>query len=156
MEKLLLFGADDAEFQKVNQIASRLKLRLERVDPACYHLTLGEIASGSHNSSASGAPAASGSPSCGAPAVSGRPSSGAPASSGSHGQAASSPVLSESLLVMCHLSDKRMDKLLFELRRADVALSYKAVLTPTNAGWTLPRLMLEMQREKAAYAQNGR
>lgn len=120
MEKLLLFGADDAEFQKVNQIASRLKLRLERVNPACYHLTLGEIASGSHNSSAS------------------------------------SPALSESLLVMCHLSDKRMDKLLFELRRADVALSYKAVLTPTNAGWTLPRLMLEMQREKAAYAQNGR
>lgn len=121
MEKLLLFGADDAEFQKINQIASRLKLRLEQIDPAYYHLTLGEIASGSH----------------------GQP-------------AASSPVLSESLLVMCHLSDKRMDKLLFELRRADAKLSYKAVLTPTNAGWTLPRLMLEMQREKAAYAQNGR
>ena len=48
MEKLLLFGSDDAEFQKINQIASRLKLHMERVDPADYALTLGEIASGSH------------------------------------------------------------------------------------------------------------
>lgn len=124
MEKLLLFGSDDAEFQKINQIASRLRLHMERVDPADYALTLGEIASGSHKSA-----------SCAKSADS------------------ASPALSESLLVMCHLSDKRMDKLLFELRRADAKLSYKAVLTPTNAGWTLPRLMLEMQREKAAYAQ---
>lgn len=57
----------------------------------------------------------------------------------------------ESLLVMCGLSDKRMDKLLFELRRADVKLDYKAVLTQTNSTWTLPRLMTEMQKEKAFY-----
>lgn len=140
MEKLLLFGADDAEFQKINQIASRLKLRLEQVDPADYKRTLGEIASGSHKHSALGAPAASGQDAA-------RSSSGVQTGG-------SSPALSESLLVMCNLSDKRMDKLLFELRRADAALSYKAVLTPTNAGWTIPRLMLEMQREKAAYAQS--
>lgn len=58
---------------------------------------------------------------------------------------------SESLLVMCDLSDKRVDKLLFELRRSDVTLDYKAVLTPTNRKWTVSQLLLEMHREKAAY-----
>lgn len=127
MEKLLLFSVNDAEFQKIKQIASRLKLRCERVEPVYDKLTLGEIASGANA-----------------------------ALSRATGQAAISPALSESLLVMCHLSEKRMDKLLFELRRADAKLSYKAILTPTNAGWTLSRLMLELQREKAAYAKNGR
>lgn len=145
MEKLLLFGADDAEFQKINQIASRLKLHMERVDPADYALTLGEIASGSHKTASCAKSADSASTSASADDASALSCPQAPTSA--------SPALSESLLVMCHLSDKRMDKLLFELRRADAKLSYKAVLTPTNAGWTLPRLMLEMQREKAAYAQ---
>lgn len=145
MEKLLLFGSDDAEFQKINQIASRLKLHMERVDPADYALTLGEIASGSHKTASCAKSADSASTSASADDASALSCPQAPTS-------AASPALSESLLVMCHLSDKRMDKLLFELRRADAKLSYKAVLTPTNAGWTLPRLMLEMQREKAAYA----
>ena len=65
--------------------------------------------------------------------------------------AASTAMHSESLLVMCDLSDKRVDKLLFELRRSDVALDYKAILTPTNRKWTVSQLLLEMRREKAAY-----
>ena len=44
-----------------------------------------------------------------------------------------------------------MDKLLFELRRIDAPIDYKAVLTPTNAGWTIPRLLMEMHSKKAAY-----
>lgn len=57
----------------------------------------------------------------------------------------------ESLLVICNLSDKRLDKLLFELRKSGTALTYKAVLTPTNRHFTVAQLFLEMRREKAAY-----
>lgn len=61
-------------------------------------------------------------------------------------------VPAESLLLMCGFSDKRMDKLLFELRRTGVAIDFKAVLTPTNQKWTVLRLLFEMQKERAAYA----
>lgn len=57
----------------------------------------------------------------------------------------------ESLLVMCELSDKRMDKLLFEIRRVGIRIDYKAVLTPTNRKWTVSQLLLEMRKEKNAY-----
>ena len=64
----------------------------------------------------------------------------------------SGKVPSESLLLMCDFSDKRMDKLLFELRKAGVAIDFKAVLTPTNQKWTVLQLLFEMQKERAAYA----
>ena len=66
------------------------------------------------------------------------------------------PVSRDRLLVMCQLPERRMDKLLFELRRIDAPIDYKAVLTPTNAGWTIPRLLMEMHSEKAAYTAKNR
>lgn len=57
----------------------------------------------------------------------------------------------ESLLLMCGLSDKRIDALLLALRKAGVQVDYKAVLTPTNRKWNVLRLLLEMRAEKAAY-----
>mgnify|MGYP003376462250 CR=1 FL=1 len=57
---------------------------------------------------------------------------------------------SESLLLMCNLSSKRIDKLLFELRHAELSFDHKAILTPTNQNWTVSRLFLEMHRESAA------
>lgn len=59
----------------------------------------------------------------------------------------------ESLLLMCDFSDKRMDALLFALRKAEAQIDYKAVLTPTNRKWNVLRLLLEMRAEKAAYAK---
>lgn len=61
------------------------------------------------------------------------------------------PVPEESLLLMCGFSERRMDKLLFELRKEGVSVDFKAVLTPTNRTWTVTQLLLEMHREKAAY-----
>lgn len=55
-----------------------------------------------------------------------------------------------SLLVLCGLRDKRLDKTLFELRRADIPIDYKAILTPSNQEWTVPELMKELQRERQA------
>lgn len=64
---------------------------------------------------------------------------------------ASGKVPSESLLLMCNLTDNHMDRLLEELRKKNVSIDYKAILTPTNQKWTVFQLMLEMYREKAAY-----
>ena len=56
----------------------------------------------------------------------------------------------ESLIVLCGLRDKRLDKVLFEFKRAEVKVDYKAILTPINENWTVPALMGELRREKAA------
>ena len=61
----------------------------------------------------------------------------------------------ESLLLLCGLREKRLDKVLFELRREEVEVAYKAVLTPTNRTWTLRRLYLELEREKVAIARKS-
>jgi len=55
-----------------------------------------------------------------------------------------------SLLILCGLRDKRLDKVLFELRRADIPIDYKAILTPSNQEWTVSELMKELQRERQA------
>lgn len=56
----------------------------------------------------------------------------------------------ESLMLFCGLSDKHLDKILFELRRRDVKVDYKAILTETNRKWSVLQLYLELGREKAA------
>ena len=112
-----------------------MKLRCEQFAPSDYSHTLEQLLGSGSSVSSAGAPitpvAASNVPI-------------APA-------AGSAQSVAESLLVMCDLSDKRIDKLLFELRRSDVVLNYKAILTPTNRKWTVSQLLLEMHREKAAY-----
>lgn len=60
-----------------------------------------------------------------------------------------------SLLLFCGLREKRLDKVLFELRREEVAVDYKAILTSTNRTWTLRHLYLELEREKAAISRKS-
>ena len=57
----------------------------------------------------------------------------------------------QSLLLICNLPEKRLDKLLFELRRENVRVTYKAILTKNNENWTVGKLLAELSREKAAY-----
>ena len=66
----------------------------------------------------------------------------------------SGKVPAESLIVFCDFTEKKMDKLLASLRRDQVVIDYKAVLTPTNRKWNVMRTYLEMQAEKAAYQKN--
>ena len=66
-----------------------------------------------------------------------------------------STVPEASLLLFCGLREKRLDKLLFELRREEVAVDYKAVLTSTNRTWTLQHLYLELEREKVAISRKS-
>lgn len=53
-----------------------------------------------------------------------------------------------SLILFCELSDKHLDKFLFELRRQKVQVDYKAVLTPSNVNWTVKHLFAHMVMEK--------
>jgi hypothetical protein len=61
----------------------------------------------------------------------------------------------ESLIVMCGFTEKEMDKLLAALKKAQVPIDYKAILTPTNRRWNVLRLLLELGAEKAAYGTEG-
>lgn len=56
--------------------------------------------------------------------------------------------LPEPLLIFCHFSDKQLDRALLSLRRLQ-AFCLKAVLTPTNAGWTLRALYNELCKERS-------
>lgn len=58
----------------------------------------------------------------------------------------------ESLMLFCDVADKKMDKLLFNIKKDNLSISYKSVLTPVNSRWTVLRLFLELEKERIAYA----
>ena len=58
----------------------------------------------------------------------------------------------ESLILFCGINGKKLDKILFKLRNnKNIHVTYKAVLTPSNSGWTVLHLLLELAKEQAAY-----
>ncbi|MGN0327489.1 MAG: DUF3783 domain-containing protein [Lachnospira sp.] len=56
-----------------------------------------------------------------------------------------------SLVIFCDVTDKHMDKLLFELRNSGSNVDYKATLTPVNRKWKLSVMLNQMEREKLSY-----
>ena len=61
----------------------------------------------------------------------------------------------ESLMVFCGVNEKHFDKMLFELRRKQIPVDYKAVLTPSNRKWSVLMLMLELTKEKNSFRQGN-
>lgn len=57
----------------------------------------------------------------------------------------------ESMLIFCDVSEKHMDKLLFEIKHRSINITYKAILTPTNSRWTLREMLIQMRRERFEY-----
>lgn len=57
----------------------------------------------------------------------------------------------ESMLIFCDVSEKHMDKLLFEIKHRGIDITYKAILTPTNSRWTLREMLIQMRRERFEY-----
>ena len=57
---------------------------------------------------------------------------------------------SDEMLVMHELSRQQFSALLEALRRSRVLIALKAVVTPTNVGWSSVRLHRELQAEHAA------
>lgn len=142
MEKLLLIHSTKEIQLQVKNVASRLKLALDIIPEEYCGCRLKELAAGKYaqnppDTVASDSTVAEGTIPSGSAATEGT----VPA------PAAQTP---PSCLVLCGLRDKRLDKVLFELRRADIPIDYKAVLTPSNQEWTVPELMKELQRERQA------
>ena len=142
MEKLLLIHSTKEIQLQVKNVASRLKLALDIISEEYCGCRLKELAAGKYaqnppDTVASDSTVAEGTIPSGSAATEGT----VPA------PAAQTP---PSCLVLCGLRDKRLDKVLFELRRADIPIDYKAVLTPSNQEWTVPELMKELQRERQA------
>lgn len=59
--------------------------------------------------------------------------------------------VTEEMLILCGLSEAALSRFLQAFRRQGVPpVALKAVLTPTNAAWTVPALFRELCRERAA------
>lgn len=56
-----------------------------------------------------------------------------------------------SLVVFCKVEEKKLDKLLHAFQKKNLAIDYKAIMTPTNANWNILRLYFEMEKEKKEY-----
>lgn len=164
MEKLLLIHSTKEIQLQVKNVASRLKLALDIIPEEYCGCHLKELAAGKYaqnppDTVASDSIVAEGTiPSDSTVAEDTIPSGNAAAEgtipSGSAATEGTVPAPAAqtlpSCLVLCGLRDKRLDKVLFELRRADIPIEYKAVLTPSNQEWTVPELMKELQRERQA------
>ncbi len=142
MEKLLLIHSTKEIQLQVKNVASRLKLALDIIPDEYCGCRLKELAAGKY---AQNPPDTAASDSTVAEDT--IPSGNAAAEGTVPAPAAQTR---PSCLVLCGLRDKRLDKVLFELRRADIPIDYKAVLTPSNQEWTVPELMKELQRERQA------
>lgn len=148
MEKLLLIHSTKEIQLQVKNVASRLKLALDIIPDEYCGCHLKELAAGKYaqnppDTVASDSTVAEGTIPSGNAAAEGT----VPAQVDAGASGAQTP---PSCLVLCGLRDKRLDKVLFELRRADIPIDYKAVLTPSNQEWTVPELMKELQRERQA------
>ena len=153
MEKLLLIHSTKEIQLQVKNVASRLKLALDIIPEEYCGCRLKELAAGKYaqnppDTAASDSTVAEGTIPSGNAAAEGTIPSGSAATEGTvPAPAAQTP---PSCLVLCGLRDKRLDKVLFELRRADIPIEYKAILTTSNKKWTVPELMKELQRERQA------
>lgn len=58
------------------------------------------------------------------------------------------------IVIFCNVTDKHMDKLLFELRNGSSKADYKAVQTKTNSHWTITRILAQMERESMEYRRS--
>ena len=62
----------------------------------------------------------------------------------------------DSILIFCDLSEKHLNRMLFELKSRKVQIDLKAILTPTNRKWTLRQLHDELKRERASIFINNK
>ena len=51
------------------------------------------------------------------------------------------------IVIFCDVTDKHMDKLLFEMRTGNSEVDYKAVKTKTNSQWKITRILDQIEKE---------
>lgn len=127
MEKLICYQIENT--REIERLASNMKIRVIKADAAMYNEMLdsivnGKISSINSNFSASISPLV-----------------------------AADKLPSDSILIFCDLSEKHLNRMLFELKSRKVQIDFKAILTPTNRKWTLRQLHAELEREKASFTR---
>ena len=141
MEKLVLIHVDDIEYHKIQNIASRMKITVDRIpeEIMTVNYKLGELANGTYKKATDMIDADD------------RKQENVTGHSSETGAVnVQTKSRADSLILLCNLRDKRLDKMLFELRHGEVKVMYKAILTPSNQNWTVPMLMQELRRERFA------
>ena len=141
MEKLVLIHVDDTEYHKIQNIASRMKITVDRIpeEIAAANYKLGELVNGTYKKATD--------------TIDGtkrKRENTVKHSSETEMADAQIKSRADSLILLCNLKEKRLDKMLFELRHGEVKVMYKAILTPSNRDWTVPMLMQELRRERFA------
>ena len=61
----------------------------------------------------------------------------------------------ESLVIFCDVTDKHMDRLLFEMRQKNTGVTFKAVLTDANKKWNISQMLVGMRRERFEYMRRN-
>lgn len=125
MEKLICFQIENT--REIERLASNMKIRVVHATADMYNEMLdnivnGKISSVNNTSSASISPAVT-----------------------------DNKLPSDSILIFCDLSEKHLNRMLFELKSRKVQIDLKAILTPTNRRWTLRQLHGELNRERASF-----
>lgn len=141
MEKLVLIHVTDSEYRKIQNIASRMKITVDRIPDEIMttNCKLGELVNGAYKKAADTADA-----------TDQTRKNAAEHSSDAVAAGVQTKSRADSLILLCNLKEKRLDKMLFELRHGDVKVDYKAILTPSNQNWTVKVLMQELRRERFA------
>ena len=125
MEKLICFQIENT--REIERLASNMKIRVITADAAMYNEMLDNIVNGKISSVNSTFSASI------SPAVT------------------DNKLPSDSILIFCDLSEKHLNRMLFELKSRKVQIDLKAILTPTNRRWTLRQLHDELKRERASF-----
>lgn len=125
MEKLICFQIENT--REIERLASNMKIRVVHATADMYNEMLDNIVNGKI-SSVNGSFSASISPAV-----------------------TDNKLPSDSILIFCDLSEKHLNRMLFELKSRKVQIDLKAILTPTNRRWTLRQLHDELKRERASF-----
>ena len=137
MEKVLAYNITDETLAAVYKICSQMRIGIIKVGQDEMTTMLQDVLGNKlYKPSGSIANAAAG------------------ASAGSCGNGTDIGEPRESMLVMCNLTEKHMDKLLAALRLGGLEIDYKAVLTPTNSKWNGAWMLAQMRLEKQQYNNN--
>jgi hypothetical protein len=120
-EILILVGVGQTQAAALRRIADNMRINVVEVAETQYDCTIGDIAE----------------------------QKAAFVQAGKSGTAADGA--SRSLLVFANVTDKHVDKLLFEMKSRKITVDYKAVMTDTNRQWSVKRTMFEMERERQAF-----
>lgn len=70
-------------------------------------------------------------------------------------KASPSQSIPEEVLVLHQFSEQRLDALLLALRKANVRIALKAIVTNQNCGWTFYQLYEEIRQEHEKMHQNA-